>query len=265
MKLPSLLAALALPALAAFTVQAQTVTLVHQFDFTTDAASRVGGLTTATGTLSGGASISGGSLHLTGDAWVDLAPVVPVAGDYNASTWTVSIWARSLMPAGQTGELLSQGAYTGYLPDFDLGLSTNADGSAGAFARNRSGWGGGASGSVADAGGWNLYTTVMSHFGAVLYVNGVFQGSGGNSMYPCCYTSQTARIGRAVANFGGQFAGEIDDVRIYTGSLSQSAIMAQYAAGPSAVSAVPEPEPAPMLMLGLGGLALWLQRRRIPR
>lgn len=260
MKLHTLLAALALPALATFSVQAQAVTLVHQFDFTTDAISRVGSVTTATGTLSGGASVSGGTLHLSGDAWVDLPPVVPVAGDYNASTWTVSVWARSAMPAGQTGEFLSQGAYTGYLPDFDLGVVTRADGSGGAFANNRSGWGGGASGNVADAGGWNLYTAVMSHFSATLYVNGVYQSGGGNGMYPCCYTSQTARIGRAVANFGGQFAGEIDDLRIYSGTLTPDAILAQYAAGPSAASAVPEPTPA--LMLGLGGLALWLQRRR---
>lgn len=257
---PLLIAAFAALALTGTAAVAQTTTLLHHFTFTADATSQVGGTTTATGTLAGGASISGGALQLTGDAWVDLAPVVPVAGDYNASTWTVSVWARSTMAAGQSGTLLSQGAYSGYLPDFSIGVRANADGSGDAFAHNRSGWGGAGSGTVAAVGEWHLYTTVMSHTWASLYLDGVYQGGGGNGMYPCCFTSQTARIGLAVSNFGGQFAGEIDDLRIYQGTLGADAMRAQFAAGPSAVSAVPEPGQA--ALLALGGLALWLQRRR---
>lgn len=255
----SLLLAAALAA-AASAACAQATTLVHHFTFTADAASHVGAVTTATGSLNGGASISGGALQLSGDAWVDLAPIVPVSADYNASTWTVSVWARSTLPAGQSGTILSQGAYSGYLPDFSMGVSTNEDGSGGAFARNRWGWGGAGFGTAAAVGEWNLYTTVMGHTWASLYINGVFQSSAGNGMYPCCFTSQTARIGREVASFGGQFTGEIDDLRIYTGTLATEAMLAQYAAGPSAVSAVPEPAQA--LLLALGGASLWLRRRR---
>lgn len=257
-----LLAAIAASALTGTTASAQTATLVHHFDFSADATSKVGGLTTATGTLAGNATISGGALQLSGAAWVDLIPVVPVAADYNSSTWTVSVWARSTLAPGARGVILSQGALQGFDPDFGMGVTASADGSGMAFALNRSGWSGGGYGRVADPGAWTLYTTVMSHFSGALFLNGVFQSANGNSLYPCCYQSQAARIGREVANFGSQFAGEIDDLRIYRGTLSTEQMLAQAAAGPSAVSAVPEPSQA--ALLAMGGLALWLHRRRSP-
>src|SRR6218665_2076280 len=132
--------------LLAVSLAASAQTLVHEFSFSSGVQSIVNGTTTATGSLVGGATVANGALKLQGPvAYVNLAPVIPVVGDYNASFWTVSVWARqTASPIDTFTTLVSQGAVSGYMPDYTLGLTANANGSGGVTALNRSGWSGGA-------------------------------------------------------------------------------------------------------------------------
>lgn len=252
-------AALTVPALAA----AQDWTLLHSFDFSQGLSSAQG----AVPSVVGQAVAQGGMLQLRGDAsWLEFGPaLLPTAENGFATWWSVSLWAREVQPRpNSTAVFVGQGVSQGFAPEFMLGLQRGSAGDTPAVAGiNQSGWGGGASSPVAAPEQWHHYAVAMRENGVLLYVDGQFAAASGPVFdYSTPYYRGSTRFGRQVANEGGSFTGDLDDIRIYSGQLDAATIAAQYAAGPS-----PVPEPASAALMGAGALGLlaWAGRRTTPR
>lgn len=232
------------------------LTLLHAFNFSNDANSSAG----AIGSLHGGASVAQGMLQLRGaEAWAGYAALIPTAENAGASWWSVSLWARQTTPhPGAMATLVGQGPAAGYLPEFTLGIAAWST-PAVVQALNQSGWAGGAS-TTQPGSGWHHYATAMRENAVFLYVDGVLAASGAAGHdYSTPYFHGSLRLGRQVADFGDQFTGDLDDVRIYAGQFDDATVAAQFAAGPSPV---PEPGAWALWALGLAGLAGVLRRRR---
>lgn len=229
-------------------------TLVHAFDFSRDADSAQG----AHATLSGDAQVRGGVLAVRGDnAFAEYAGLIPSAENGADTWWTVSLWARQTPGTGTAAEavMVGQGVVSGYLPEFALSLRPTAGGGSEVVGINQSGWAGARSAPVADTGVWHHYAVAMAENVVLLWVDGQYIGHGGAGWnYSTPYFHGNMRLGRQVSSFGGQFNGDLDDVRIYSGRLDDTTVQAQFMAGPS-VSAVPEPASA--LMALAGGALLW--------
>lgn len=238
-------------------------TLVHAFDFSRDADSAQG----ARATLSGDVQVRDGVLAVRGDqAFAEYAGLIPSAENGADTWWSVSLWARQTPGTGTAAEavMVGQGVVSGYLPEFALALRPTPGGGHEVAGTNQSGWGGGRSAPVADPAQWHHYTVAMAENTVLLWVDGQYIGHGGAGWnYSTPYFHGNLRLGRQVASFGGQFNGELDDVRIYSGRLDDATVQAQFLAGPS-VSAVPEPSSALLALAGAGLLWGRLNARRNP-
>jgi hypothetical protein len=234
-------------------------TLVHSFDFSRDAHSTQG----AQATLQGDVQVRDGVLALGGEqAYAEYAGLIPSAENGADTWWTVSLWARQTPGTGAAGEavMVGQGVVSGYLPEFALSLRPTQGGGREVVGINQSGWGGARSAPVADTSVWHHYAVAMAENITLLWLDGQYIGHGAAGWnYSTPYFHGNLRLGRQVSGFGGQFHGELDDVRIYSGRLDDATVQAQFVAGPS-VSAVPEPASA--LMALAGGALLWARRRR---
>jgi len=204
---------------------------IHFYNFNTGALDSAG---TANGTLLGGATVSGGYLHLNGaSAYVQCGQhIVPTSGSY-----TVALFAFETQPTGNYIELISQG-FSG--AGFYIGHSP------GGVIRVGDAW--------INTGVPFPSDSALHHYAVVvdgtagtskLYIDGALAASINIAIGTTTGGTDT-RFGRQFDPFGEFFNGGIDDVRIYDNALSASEVSA-LAGGQSQV-----PEPGTMVLLGTG-------------
>ncbi len=230
----------------ALPVQAQT----HFWDFNTSGiVNDLGTGPAASGTLFGGATVSGGVLNLDGSTGYvqfssHLVPTVP--------SYSVTLFARAAAGANfGHKEFISQGFSGG--PGFYIGLDFN-----GTNMRASDPWGGvGGAQFIAD-NTFHHYALTVSSTNAWFYIDGALMATRGSSFTTTAGGTAT-RLGKQFAPFSEYFNGALDDVRIYDRVLSSQEIDA-LADGP--VTATPEPASILLLATGLMGVALITRRHR---
>jgi len=190
----------------------------------------------------------------------------PMTEDYGSSSWTVSTWLRqtaSNVPYSYA-TVIGAGGNPDFLPGYNVSLSSYGEAQAVPVMFQGTGYGVAASGTAVSLGDWHHVAIVASSLAATLYVDGIQVGSGGSSLKftPNFINIGTTRFGRQVLDYGQQFTGQMDDVRIYAGGLTAQAVSAEYLAGRNVMAAVPEPASYALFALGLVALRLASLRRR---
>lgn len=259
------LIAATLLAASGLSAAAQPATLLHEFSFNNNGA--VTTVTTAhTGTLMGGARVADGVLTLAqaGDYVIFQEALVPLADDHDLSSWSVSAWVRATAPlSGVYNTFFSAAGDASYFSGMQLSLINDGSPYGRAFAYTSVNFGMSLPDPESFGAGWHHVAAVFSANRGTLYVdgqyaNGMDYGDRGDNPAAILNNSVTT-FGRAGARLYGagpeQFIGQLDDIRIYRGGLTELQVRAQYDAGPSPLSAVPEPTSATLALLGLAGLA----------
>ncbi len=219
--------------------------LIHYYPFTVDVSDAAG---SANGTLLGGASVSGGVLHLDGvNDYVQFAQdLVPTSGSYS-----VAMFARQDAIQSNFIELISQGLSGG--PGFYLGHDPAGN------IRASDQWISTGVAFPADFLFHHFALTVDALLGTSrLYVDGVLRANLGFAITSTSSGTFT-RLGRQFDPFTEFFDGAIDDVRIYDRALSGGEV-----AGLAGVT-TSTPEPTSLALCGTGAaflLALGRRRKR---
>ncbi|MCX5804530.1 MAG: hypothetical protein NT010_00470 [Proteobacteria bacterium] len=213
--------------------------MIHYYSFTTDASDQVGG---ANGTLTNGASVAYGVLHLDGsNDYVQYSQrLVPTSGSY-----TVALFAAESLPKTDYAEMISQG-YSGG-PGFYIGHDP---------------WGGVRVGDNSWPTGVAFPSDgLMHHYAftvdAVAGKSKLFIDGKWAATYDGAITSTTGgdytRLGSQFSYYGEFFGGTIDEVRIYDNALSASEVKSLYN---------PVPIPSALLLFAPGLASLAVIRRR---
>ena len=221
-------------------VSAQT--LIHRYTFNGDASDSVG---SANGTLNSGAVASGGKLTLDGvSANVSFTQhIIPTSGAYS-----VAFFARQSALQGHTIEWLSQGfsggpgSYVGYDPSGQIRATDSWLSTGQSFTAN---------------GSYQHIALVTNGAASSLYLNGTLAASLASGLNTTAGGDNT-RFGQQFGGFGELFAGDLKDVRIYTGALSAPQV--------AALASTPEPGTTAFLIaLGMAGTGFAMRRKRKSR
>ncbi|MBX3133716.1 MAG: hypothetical protein KF689_10065 [Gemmatimonadaceae bacterium] len=204
---------------AVFAASTPTVQLLHHFPFTSGLTDVAG---SASGSLLGAATVADGVLTLDGEgAHAQFTSALVPSG-----SWTISLFVRNRTSLSTQVAYLSQG--TGLAPALTLG-----HGSDGGFTYLDT-QGGGALAPTIDGLFHHLVVVADSFSNSVtVYRNGT-PWITGNPYVSIPSGGTFTRLGRGVDGTDAFFAGDIDELRIYSGALDPSAITALYTAGASA-------------------------------
>lgn len=202
--------------------------LVHHYIFDSSSVTDiVGGVH---GSLYNGASISNGALLLDGsNDYVELSgKIIPNSGNY-----TVAFFARqTALQSGGYVEMISQ-VYSGG-PGFYIGHDPSRN------MRFSDAWGTPGVAMPGDAQ-WHHYAFVSSTTSTSFYIDGVLKASTGALSFTTGGTN--TRFGSQFVTYGEYFSGMMDDIRIYSHTLSSSELLA--------ISTVPEFHCVGMFMIGV--------------
>jgi hypothetical protein len=193
----------------AFTAQSNA-TLIHSYEFNSNANDSVG---SANGTLIGGATVSGGVLHLDGvSGYVQFASqIVPTSGSYS-----VILSALETAPVANYVELISQGFsggpgfYIGHDPSGNIRVSDSWVNTGVPFP---------------PAGTFNTFVlTVDAVAGdSKLYIDGTLVATLGIAISTTSGGDDTI-FGRQFDPYAEYFGGELDNIRIYDTALTASEV-----------------------------------------
>ena len=237
--------ALSLALAATATPSFAQATLIHQYLFQGNANDSVG---SAHGTLNNGADASGGALTLNGIDQTVLfgQQIVPTSGSFSVALFEL----HSDPQTGQVIELISQGFSGG--PGFYIGRDT------GSGVRVSDVWG--STGAIFPSN-----TTSFHHFALTVdttldmssfYIDGTLVASIVGGIDTTSGGDNTL-LGGQFEGIGEFFAGQLKDVRIYTGALSAGEVSTLAASG-----AASAPEPGTLALLSLGVVGGIVKRRR---
>lgn len=214
--------------------------LIHSYNFASAVTDSVG---SANGTLFNGASIQGHALVTDGvDDFVEFgAKIVPTSGSFS-----VAFWVNEASRSGTWTEVISQGFsggpafYLGHNPSGTIRVADNHSDIGVQFGALNT---------------WMQFTlSVDTVTGTKLYRDGGLIYSVAGALDTTSGGSPT-RLARQVGNFNEYLNGAIDDLQIYTGSLSATEAQALFSAGRSVGAAVPEPTTMALVVaaLAVGG------------
>jgi Concanavalin A-like lectin/glucanases superfamily len=256
--------------------------LIHRYSFTTDASDSVG---SANGTLTNGATVSGGQLQLlnggfgppggNGQYLALPASILPTSGSATIEQWftfqgsgffteayTFTNAPLGSPPDATTGQYLMHnisfpadltvdGGSRIVETDSGTGAETNAFAAPG---RPDAGF--------LDNGSTYMATTVIDGTANTLsyYLNGVLQSTVANPIPLSAFNFTSAYLGRSAFPADNATTGTIDEFRIYNDAQSGSQVAADFAAGPNVVVV---PEPVSMSLMAVGALGLLRRRRSI--
>ncbi len=245
-------AGLALAAAISVPVQATTLDSYWTLDSTTADASGHGNTLQLNGSPAYVDGISGDALHLTDGQ--SASTIAPPPFDLMSSSFTISLWADfdsfdNAPPSQLPNTLIAQddggGAHNKWVVYYDsnthsLGFHWNNGVSFNSFEAS-------VGAHPVTAGDWNMYSVVYdpSH-GLSLYYDG--QNLGADGVFFTAHPTSDITLG--IAEGIGQLHGALDDVRIYSGALTDSQVQTLY-------STTATPEPSTWAML-LGGAAMCL-------
>lgn len=224
--------------------QAIAATLIHEFAFEGNANDRVG---LANATLLNEASITGGVLSLDGlNDYLEFdRKLVPTGG----AAFSVAVQARSTA-ANTNGivEIISQGFSGG--PGFYLGYNFGTIRLTDQFTNT--------SVSFPTDGLFHDYViTSEAGIGTRLYIDGGMVFSSSSHLQPTTAGTNT-RLGRQFDPYGEYFMGQIDNLKIYSGALTDTQAA-------NAFAAVPLPAGLSLLSAAMAGLGFlgWRRKRLV--
>jgi hypothetical protein len=241
--------------------------LIHQYTFNEGTANDSVG--TANGTLMGGATVSGGQVHLSGAStqFVNLPGPTIAINTYTDATFegwftynnSASHWQR-LFDFGPAYSDPNPGHYLFYTPDSDvIGLGGTQNSLAEMAIFNSTGDRSRAFGGATLSPGVQHYVAV-TFTGSTrlmsLYVDGTLKGSATALTPLLSMGNANAYLGASNYPSDPKLNGTIDEFDIYNTALDAATIAAHYAAGPVAV-----PEPSSYALAAVGLLALIAFRR----
>jgi hypothetical protein len=225
--------------LLATRVSAQT--LIHYYEFTSAVTDLAG---TANGTLTNGASISGGKLVLDGvNDYVSFSTkLVPTSGNFSVALFAqaTGLGNFSFVELISQGSSSAPGFYIGYDTSHNFRLGDSLTSTGIAFPTDAQS---------------HHYALTMDGTNTRFYIDGSLVGTFG--AIGVAGTDNT-RLGAQFETYTEYFYGSIDEVRIYSGALSGAQV--------AALVAIPEPSATvAMLAAATLGAAATTLRRRIAR
>jgi|JI102314A1RNA_FD_contig_31_6095624_length_922_multi_4_in_0_out_0_1 hypothetical protein len=215
-----------------------SATLIHHYDFSSGVNDLVG---SANGVLLGNASVSSGSLNLDGDGdWVQFdSQLVPSSGSFS-----VALFGLRTSDLSNYTEMISQGSSG---PGFYIGTDPTGK------IRLGDQW---------PSTGVNFGAVgILTHYALVadastgsskLFVDGQLVASLASAINGSSGGTNT-RLGRQFDPYGEYFMGSVDDVRIYSGALTASEVVAL-------ANSIPEPATYGLFAIGLA--FIWAKARR---